>query len=289
MLQNKKLNFPFTLSITSGKGGVGKTVTSINLAHSFQRMGYRVLLLDGDFGLANIDILLNMRAQKNIFDVIEGHCEIADIILEGPSNIHVIPSGSGIYKIAELPAYQRYELFHQLQSISKHYDIFMIDTGAGIAPSVIHLNNATQCNLIVTTPEPHAITDAYAMIKVITESNYDANLFLLPNLVHSEAEGVKIHQRISEVVDKYLHKKIKYIGCIPLDPQLQSNIMKKTVVSEKSQHTISGQAAVKLAALLIEIHKETTLCEFDFAEQLLLQKERNNILSSKFISKAGAF
>lgn len=260
---------PMTISISSGKGGVGKTVAAVHLAYAWQKNGYRVLLLDGDFGLANVDVLLDLRAKYNIFDLLENNVETKDLILEGPAGMHVIPSGSGIHKLVDLDDIQRAELFDQLDQLANNYDIFLIDTGAGIAKSVVHLNLAAQFNLIVTTPEPHAITDAYAMIKVLSEHNHNGKISLLVNLVNSEPEALKIYERISDVAGKFLNQKVDYAGHILKDPQIQSLIMKKQTISNLTQHTISGQLANSIARKIVDVYEQSETGNFNFVEKLL--------------------
>ena len=166
--EEKKGRF-FSLSIGSGKGGVGKTLTIVNLAMAVSHMGLKVLILDGDFGLANVDVVLGLQGQYHVQDVLAGFVSLDEIILQGPNGISLIPSGSGVSELNHLSYTQKQMLFQKILHLGMEFDFLLIDTGAGINENVLHLNSISDSRLIVTTPEPHAITDAYALIKVLAE------------------------------------------------------------------------------------------------------------------------
>lgn len=243
---------PRVISVASGKGGVGKTLTTVNLAIAARRMGYSVLVLDGDLGLANVDVVLGLKARYNINDVIEGTVELKDIILTGPLGIEVIPSGSGLARLADLSQLERLQLLDQLEAFNRSYDVFFIDTGAGISPNVLHLNAVSHEIIVVTTPEPHAMTDAYAFIKVMSEQYGEKSYSLIVNMVHSEEEGLKVSQRITDVARKFLDTKISTLGSIPFDPQMQKSVMMRRAASESSTYTIAGQSWNRISRQLFQ-------------------------------------
>ena len=233
---------PTVISVTSGKGGVGKTLTTVNLAVAARSMGNEVLILDGDLGLANVDVVLGLQARYNINDILEGQASIQDIILTGPLGIRIIPSGSGISQLTTLSHVQRVQLWDQIDEFKERFDVLFVDTGAGISPSVVHFNACADDVVVVTTPEPHAMTDAYAMIKVIHENSHDKRINLLVNMARSETEAVKIFERIFDVTNRFLKFEIMYAGYVPLDPQVQKSVSIRRAASEDSTFTIAGQA-----------------------------------------------
>lgn len=249
-MQTSRSVRPSLFSITSGKGGVGKTLTTINLALNARRNGLKVLILDGDFGLANVDVVLGLKARYNIKDVLDGHVSIRDIILEGPQGIHLIPSGSGIASLTSLSHVQKQILLDQTHSIESDYDLILIDTGAGISDSVMHFNKASDEVVVVTTPEPHAMTDAYAMIKVLSEQHPNPKIHLVINQARSIDEGTKVFARISEVALRFLQLRIYHLGHVPYDPDVPMRVLKRRVGSHDVAHTLAGQAWAQLGQKL---------------------------------------
>lgn len=245
--KKKFVDEPLVFSVTSGKGGVGKTLTTINLAVAARHLGLKVLVFDGDLGLANVDVVLGLQARYNIRDVLDGNAGISDIILKGPLDVDVIPSGSGISSLSQLSFAQKQILRDSVRSIEKNYDVILIDTGAGISDNVLHFNLAADFIVVVTTPEPHAMTDAYALIKVLNEYEQKKKILLLVNQVRSAQEGTKVYERISEVATRFIEAKIDYLGHVPFDPQVGKNILQRCVASEKTSCTVSGQAWNRLA------------------------------------------
>jgi flagellar biosynthesis protein FlhG len=246
-LHGRRSDPPLTVSVTSGKGGVGKTLTTVNLAVAARRLGYRVLILDGDLGLANVDVVLGLQAKHNIRDVLDGHASLTDIIVEGPLGIRVIPAGSGITRLANLSSVQRIQLDDHIAALKADYDVLLIDTGAGISESVMGFNEAADKIVVVTTPEPHAMTDAYAMIKVLAEEKGRKSVGLLVNQAAVPGDGLKVHERISEVSRRFLNAKVEYLGHIPFDPQVGKSVMRRQAASEQSTYTLAGQAWTQVA------------------------------------------
>ena len=240
------------MSISSGKGGVGKTLTTVNLAVAARRMGLSVLILDGDFGLANVDVVLGLQARYNINDVLEGTARLSDIVLNGPLGIKIIPSGSGLTKMAQLSYVQRLRILDQIDTLEESYNLILVDTGAGLSDSVLHLNSLADELIVVTTPEPHAMTDAYALIKVMVEERARKSPWLLVNMVGSQGEGEKVYQRISEVAGQFIGADVRLAGIVRQDPQVQNSVMLRNAASESSTHTLAGQAWNNVARNLLE-------------------------------------
>jgi len=264
---------PKVIAVTSGKGGVGKTLTTVHLAVAAQRMGHSVLILDGDMGLANVDVVLGLQARYNIRDVLDGHVSLQDIILSGPLGIDVIPSGSGIASLTSLSYVQQQQIIDQIPSVNKTYDVLFIDTGAGIASNVTHFCSVADQVLVVTTPEPHALTDAYALIKVLAESHGVKRPHLMINQTRADSEGLKSASRITEVAMRFLDVKVSYAGNVPLDPQVNRSVMQRRAASEQSTYTISGQAWTQIARKLLGMSAPNQHADAqDFWRSLLRQE-----------------
>lgn len=208
------------ISVTSGKGGVGKTNVSINLAYALAALGRRVYLLDADLGLANVDVLLNLTPTYTLDDVLAGEKELRDIVVDGPGNIKVLPSSTGVVEMAELDEERQTRLLEKLRELDESIDYLIIDTGAGIASNVLRFNVCADEIILVVTPEPSSMTDAYSVIKVMA-SRYDIRSFnLLANSLDSPKEGDRVFERLQKVTRDFLQLELNYLGGIPRDPKL---------------------------------------------------------------------
>lgn len=219
------------LSVTSGKGGVGKTCVSVNLGYWLAKSGARVLLLDADLGLANVDVVLGLRSKFTIQHVLSGEKSISDIILEGPGGISILPAGSGVAELADLSDEAKIQLFDELESLDLPFDYLLVDTGAGISRTVLYFNNAVQDVVLVATPEPTSITDAYALMKVLSEQRKGYRFRILANLVENETEGKNVYRRLSTVSDKFLDVSTSFLGHIVSDPNVANAVRKQTALS----------------------------------------------------------
>ncbi|MEL0046619.1 MAG: MinD/ParA family protein, partial [Deltaproteobacteria bacterium] len=200
------------LCITSGKGGVGKTNISINLSIALASMGRKVFLLDADLGLANIDVLLNLTPMYTLEHVLSGEKSINDIILDGPGDIKILPASSGVVEMTEMDRDQQVHLFRKLGEIEKEIDYLVIDTGAGIAPHTLRFVANSDEVLIVATPEPSSMTDAYSLIKIMV-TRYQINKFrVIANNVVSPAEGRQVYERLQKVTRDFLQTEIDFMG-----------------------------------------------------------------------------
>jgi len=244
---------PLVVSVASGKGGVGKTLTTVNLAIAARKMGRSVLIFDADLGLANVDIVLGLKARYNIRDVIDGHAALSDIVVEGPLGIHLIPSGSGISSLTRLSPAQKQLIFDQIAQVDTTYDVLLVDTGAGISDNVIHFSRGADRIVVVTTPEPHAMTDAYALIKVLAEEHGAKSFHLLVNQTRSPDEGLKVSERIAEVAMRFLNVHVSHLGNVPHDPQVLKSVLQRRAASEQSTFTLAGQAWAQAARKLMGV------------------------------------
>ena len=221
---NRRTN---VISVTSGKGGVGKTSVVANLATVLGAQGKKVLLLDGDFGLANLDILFDLRAKATIADVVYRGAKIEDVLAEVAPNVHIIPSSSGVMEMVHLKDAEKFRLLNFMHELESRYDVLLIDTAAGISEDVTWLNASAERILVVVTPEPTSIADSYALMKVLHLKNKVNSFHLLVNQVKTEAEGLRVYQQISSVTDRFLNIQIDYVGHVLWDECISQAIRKR--------------------------------------------------------------
>ena len=222
---------PRVIAVTSGKGGVGKTNIVGNLAIAFQRMGKKVLIFDADLGLANIDIIFGIHPKDNIDTVIRGEKKLSEIIVQGPEGVSIIPASSGIEEVANLTEGQKLNILGEFDNLNDQFDIMLIDTGAGISSNVVYFNLAAQERLVVVTPEPTSITDAYALLKVMFSRYGTKEFTILMNMVKDEKEAKSVFKNLSNVADKFLVGiSLDYAGFIPGDDSLKKAVIKRQPV-----------------------------------------------------------
>ncbi|MBR7080426.1 MAG: MinD/ParA family protein [Treponema sp.] len=216
------------IAITSGKGGVGKTNIAVNMAIAYAQIGKRVILIDGDMGMANVNVLLNIVPRYNLMQVINHQKKMSEIILDTEFGIKFIAGANGFSKIANLSV-EELEYFTKEFASLGNADIIIIDTGAGIANNVLQFVAAADEIYVVTTPEPTAITDAYGIIKIISTElvNREVNIRLLVNRVHSADEGKRISERIITIVAQFLNYKVDYIGFVYDDSVVQTAVIRQ--------------------------------------------------------------
>lgn len=246
------------ITVTSGKGGVGKSNTSINLAVQFRKMGQRVIILDADFGLANIEIMFGAVPKYNLCDLIYQGKSIQDIITWGPMEIGFISGGSGIAGMANLSKDYLNYIIRNLEKLDSMTDIIIVDTGAGISDAVLEFLVASGEILLVTTPEPTSITDSYSLIKALNRhpgfSKETSQIKVIANKVTNEDEGEMLFLKLQTVVTKYLKLPITYLGMVPQDDHLAKAVMQQMPVSIDDPKCKSAVAYEILAAKLM--HKE---------------------------------
>jgi len=236
------------IAIASGKGGVGKTNLSVNLAIAYAQMGKRVIVMDADLGLANVNVMLNMIPKYNLYHVIRKQKSMRDIILDTEYGIRIVAGASGFSKIANLSEEERQNFINELYTLQEA-DIVIIDTSAGVSSNVLSFVAAADDAIIVTTPEPTAITDAYGIIKIIATEieNLNIGLKLVVNRVHSVTEGRRVAERIINISGQFLNLKVEYLGCIYDDPIVSTSVIRQKpflVAEPKSKAAISVQHLV---------------------------------------------
>ena len=235
------------IAITSGKGGVGKTNVSVNLSVALSDAGKRVMLLDADLGLANVDVLLGLRPESNLSHVIDGKRTLEEVIVRGPSGIMVVPAASGVKRLAELSSMENAGLIRAFSELNHDIDTLIIDTAAGINESVTSFSRAAQEVVVVVCDEPASITDAYALIKVLS-TDYGLHRFrVLANQVQSAQEGRDLFSKISRVTDRYLDVTLEFMGVVPHDDYLRKAVRKQRPVVQAYPRSRSSLAFKNLA------------------------------------------
>lgn len=251
------------LAVTSGKGGVGKTNVVAGLAMTLARQGQRVLVLDADFGLANLDILLGLTPPWTLEHVLRGERVMEEIVVQGPCGIHVIPASSGIQELTQLDTLSELRLVQGLQRLSGSYDWMLIDTAAGIHDSVIRLLLAAQEVVLVTTPEPTSLVDAYAMVKVVHLRDPQKPLWVMVNNAHTVEEAEETLAQLQAATSRFLGKELQVLGMLPSDPHLLQAVRQQRGVVELYP---SSPAALALGELAQHLQNHGTMEKDGFAK-----------------------
>ena len=251
------------ITVTSGKGGVGKSNTSINLACQFKKLGQRVLILDADFGLANIEIMFGTVPKHNFCDLIYQGKSITDIITWGPMDIGFISGGSGIAGLSNLSQDYLNYIIQNLTKLDAIADIVIIDTGAGISDAVLDFLVASGEILLVATPEPTSITDSYSLLKALNRHprflREDSKIKVIANKVSSDTEGETMYNKLNTVANRYLKLPVSYLGAIPQDSRLEEAVMQQKPVSMQSPNSKSARAYEKMAYALMDKEYDKSL------------------------------
>ena len=235
------------IAVTSGKGGVGKTNISVNLAVAMADAGKQVMLLDADLSLANIDVLLGLHPDKNLSHVIDGERTLEEVIISGPSGIMVVPASSGVKRLAELSTLENAGLIRAFSELNHDVDTLIIDTAAGINESVTSFSRAAQEVVVVVCDEPASITDAYALIKVLNVDYGIQRFRVLANQAHSAQEGGELFNKILRVTDRYLDVTLEFMGAVPHDDYLKKAVRKQRAVVQAYPRSRSSMAFKNLA------------------------------------------
>tara|TARA_R110001592_G_scaffold34425_11_gene118354 strand:+ start:10938 stop:11780 length:843 start_codon:yes stop_codon:yes gene_type:complete len=234
------------IAVSGGKGGVGKTNVSLNTAISLAKLGKRVLVLDADLGLANVDVMLGLRVQRNLSHVLSGECELDDIIIQGPAGINIIPATSGTQSMVDLTPSEHAGLIRAFSDMQTKFDILIVDTAAGISDMVLSFCRASQDVLLVVCDEPTSITDCYALMKLLSRDHGLFKFKVVANMVRSAKEGQQLYAKLSKVTDRFLDVTLELVAVIPFDENIRKSVRKQQAIVEAFP---DSPAAVSLKSL----------------------------------------
>jgi len=238
------------IAITGGKGGVGKTNVSVNLAASLAEMGKRTLLMDADLGLANVDVLLGLTPKYTLADLVAHRCQLEDVLLEGPDGLLIVPASSGFRHMAELSSAEHVGLVNVFSELQRQLDVMVVDTAAGITDSVLTFCQAAQDTVVVVCDEPASITDAYALIKVLSRERGVDRVHVIANMVRDPNEGRKLYEKLARVCERFLGDvALHYLGAVPQDDWLRRAVQRQQAVVKAYPGCPSARAINEIARL----------------------------------------
>jgi flagellar biosynthesis protein FlhG len=263
------------VAVTSGKGGVGKTNVTANLAVALAHLGRRVMVLDADLGLGNLDVLLGLTPKFSLADVLSGQRRLREVLVPGPGGITVLPAGSGFQNLTALSDHQIRELQSEMDELQEETDILLIDTGAGIGRNVTSFATMAQDIIVVAAPEPTSLTDAYALMKVLSTQYGERRFRLLVSMTRSPTDGQDVYRKLSLVAERFLHISINFLGSIPFDPRLAEAVCQQRPLVELYPQSKAAQAFLGLAHDLAEWPlPESPKGGLQFFWQSLLRKDQ---------------
>ncbi|MDR0310606.1 MAG: MinD/ParA family protein [Acidobacteriota bacterium] len=262
----KKRNTRF-IAVTSGKGGVGKTNIVANLSASLSELGKKVVVLDADFGLANLDVLLGLTPRYHLGHMLYGDKNLSEIMVRGPEGIYIIPASSGLHQMSDLTLLQRNRLIEEIRDLDMDIDYFIIDTAAGVSRNVVHFLISAGEVFVVSAPEPTAIVDAYAVIKIILAEDSYKPIRVIVNSVKDEYCAHEVFYQINSVVERFLNRTIDYFGYVERDSHVQKAVKSQMLVTQRFPNAPASRCFRNLAHRIVR--NETWAFEGVIVEKLL--------------------
>jgi flagellar biosynthesis protein FlhG len=251
-LRRMKKQIVKVIAVTGGKGGVGKTNVTLNLAMCLAQLGKKVLVLDADLGLANCDVMLGLRVERNLSHVLSGEAELDDILIEGPFGIKIAPATSGTQSMTELTAAEHAGLIRAFSELKTQFDILLVDTAAGISDMVLSFSRASQDVLVVVCDEPSSITDAYALMKILSREHGVQRFKIVANMVRSLREGQELYAKLTRVTDRFLDVTLELVATIPFDENVRKAARKQKAFVDAFPKTPASLAVKTLAARAVQ-------------------------------------
>lgn len=237
-------------SVTSGKGGVGKTSVAVSIATEFARRGFRTVLMDTDLGLANTHILAGLKPEKTLSDYLEGRVELAQIIVDGPAGVKYISGGSGVKEMANLDDGGRDKILHAVQELRPFCDLILLDTGAGVSRSVTDFVSISNHTIVVTTSNFAAIADAYGIIKIMVQDGYKSAMHLLVNRVRSPEEAEQVFKKLKGCTERFLSFDLNWLGLLPEDNSVEGAVLKRLPFCEAFPGSVATRYLKKIVTAL---------------------------------------
>lgn len=247
------------ISVTSGKGGVGKSNVVVNLAVTLANMGKKVLVIDADLGIGNIDILLGLRPQFTMNHVLSGEKRLDEIIITAPGGIKVVPAGLGVQEYTSLGTPERLRLLDELDRLEEDFDVFIIDTEAGISENVTYFNVAAREILVVVSPEPTSITDVYALIKLLSTRYGERHFKVLVNMARDQKEAINVFEKLFNVSDRFLNISLDYMGCVLRDDLVGESVRRQKPVCQLYPNAKASRGFTALARKIMASGGENRL------------------------------
>lgn len=244
MSQNRPVQ---VIAVSGGKGGVGKSNISVNLSVALAQLRRRVVLLDADLGLANVDVLLGISPKYTLADVLAGTCDLEDVLITGPAGIKIVPAASGVQRMAELSPQEHAGLISAFSDLSDQVDILIIDTAAGISDTVVSFTRAANEVLVVVCDEPSSITDAYALIKLLNKEHGVQRFRVVANMTRTATEGQLMYTKLNTVCERFLDVTLQYVGQVPFDETVRKAVQKQKALLEFAPNCKAAQAVRQLA------------------------------------------
>lgn len=240
------------IAVTGGKGGVGKTNVTLNTAISLAQQGKRVMVLDADLGLANVDVLLGLRVEKNLSHVLSGECTLDEVLVEGPYGIKIAPATSGSQSMTELTPTEHAGLIRAFSELQSQIDVLIVDTAAGISDMVLSFSKASQDIMMVVCDEPTSLTDAYALIKILNKEHGVFRFKIVANMVRSMREGDELFSKLTKVTNRFLDVALELVAVIPFDENVRKSVRKQKAIVEAFPTSPAAMAIRRLAKKAIE-------------------------------------
>ena len=247
------------ISVTSGKGGVGKSNVVSNLAIALSAQGKKVLLIDADLGLGNLDVLLGLSPVYNLNHVLNGEKSLAEILIDGPAGIKIIPAGSGVQEFTSLGQHEKLKLLDELDMLEEQFDIMIVDTEAGISENVTYFTVAAQEIIVVVTPEPTSITDVYALIKLLATRYSEHHFKVLVNMAKDSEDALEVFRKLANVAGRFLDISLDYLGCVVKDEKVVEAVKRQKAVTELFPDSEAATCFATLAKRVIENTRKTRL------------------------------